>query len=272
MFLLIQKGDLERGSNGTFHNGLDWSAVEGFCGGITLFKLTIQSRIIGLIDNIPNADFFRVKGLSAEFYQNNIPLLINMINTTALNGFFGFRISKRDTVSGLDGFLSADTNASSLNSGDFADAETFVSGKTRMAKVLLIDPFHPACSQTAREGHFQLIAFFFQHLGQNFTTGHGLKVITRKYIPGCIDSLAIDAADAADIFRTFQPSFNFENGDSGVDQIGDHFQPQEIFGTEKKLFGSQRQFIAVEDQLIGKTAGLSAFSTVRGTPSQCLTG
>ena len=95
-----------------------------------------------------------------------------------------------------------------------------------------------------------------------------IRVSPYSVAPQIIQGLAVDAGDVGDVFRRFEPAFDFQRGDAGADQLRQHFQPGEILRAEQIFPVAERHRLAVGDQIVGHPAGLRAFAAVGRASAQ----
>ena len=79
-------------------------------------------------------------------------------------------------------------------------------------------------------------------------------------------------SDIGDILGGLESSFNFEGGDTGRDQIGSQFVGRQILRAQQILLRTEVNLLAITDQVVGKSAGLSTLASIRTSPSQRFAG
>lgn len=109
----------------------------------------------------------------------------------------------------------------------------------------------PARGESARKRHFQLVAI---------KRRNGIALLRE----GGVDGFAINAGDGGDVFGRFEATLDFERGNARLDELGDEIDGGEILRREQVAFFAQIAELAIDDELVGHSARLSAFATVGG--------
>ena len=85
-----------------------------------------------------------------------------------------------------------------------------------------------------------------------------------------IERLPVNARDVGDVFRGFEPAFDFERSHSGAQQIRQHLQARQILRAEEIPTVAERNLFAVGNQIIRHAASLRTFATIGRAPAERL--
>ena len=77
-----------------------------------------------------------------------------------------------------------------------------------------------------------------------------------------VDGFAIGLGDGGDVFWGFESAFDFEAADAEGDELGDFIDGGEVLWREQVTFVAEVAEFAIDDHLIGHTAGLGALAAV----------
>ena len=159
----------------------------------------------------------------------------------------------------------AERHAVGPHVNDLAEEDAALGAKVGVDEFLVVGAAKPAGIKTAREGHLHRVIVFAMEPGQQ--TGFALGGHAR-FGQQLVDRLPVDARDAGDILRAFQPSLDLEGGDAQANEIGQHIEGGKILRAQEVAAVAELDQPAVGEQLVGHAAGLGALAAVGGAAAQ----
>ena len=190
--------------------------------------------------------------------------MFDLVNTAALLAFVRLAGVEDDAVAGLERSGEAEGDGLVLHARDFAEKDAALGAEAGVGEFLVVDALEPTGEETAGETHLKLVAgglgFEFRR-GDAGEVGHDL-----------VEGLAVDPGDARDVFGRLEAAFDFQRGDSGADEVGEHLEAGEVLGAEEVAFVAEGHLHAVRDEIVGQAAGLGAFAAVGGAAAERLAG
>lgn len=226
--------------------------ADGNVAGERLPEFFLELGIVGFPESVADMDpgEVEVTVLEAKTFA------LDLINATALFGVGVAAGVEDDAVAGLEGNERRNLDEVGTNVGDGAEVGSPFFSEPGVDEILMVDAVQPAGKKSARECHLELIPIFPGDWSWLFRRENG------------VDGFSINLSDGGDVFRGFQAAFNFKTGDAESHEIGDFLNGGEILRGEEVTAIAQVAERSVNDQAIGKAAGLRALAAIGAPLSQ----
>ena len=178
-----------------------------------------------------------------------------------------------NAVAGFQWSVELENDLRAQHAGDVAEVNATLLAEPRVDQFLIVDPTKPAGVKTTRERHLQVILRFAgagRRCGVDFL-GQEVRVV-RQSRGAFVQGAPIRTRDVGDILWSLQASLDLQRGDSSVHESGQHFQPRQVLRTQQIFAITQRDELAIRDQLVGHATRLGALAAICGTTTQSFAG
>lgn len=182
-----------------------------------------------------------------------------MEDATPLLILFGMTFVEDDAVAGLEEIggmiFQADGDGVGREGDDGAGADAAGFGEAGGNEGLVVDAGQEAVGKTAGEGLGEIELL----LAGNFKGA---------VLDGGVEGRAVGLRGGGDVMGAFQAAFDFERADATFDEVADQIMSRQILRREEIGFIAKIPFLAVDEEFIGKPAGLGALAAVGGSAAE----
>ena len=146
---------------------------------------------------------------------------------------------------------------------DFAEKDAAFFPKARVDELLIVSAAEPAGVQAARKGHLHVVLLRVEGRGRESRFALDSAFLRTSATPNpARQRLPVNPRDVGDVFRGFEPAFDFQRSDAGADQFRQNLQPGQILRAEQIFPVAERNRFAVGNQIVGHPAGLRTFAAI----------